>query len=351
MVARLNFCLMVMVFLCAHTIVFTQKNADKQANNVDVSRLRQLFAEAVSKDLEIVKDELKERSTKNGGGTYWLVYVKPKRSGHFAIKYTYKYHDKFYEEGENTLYIRAGGKICSRYPQPYVGIANVCLGDTVIVPIRIHNFSEHTFSLKYTNEEPQSIDETKRSSNPYIGDLNTEQISNPLSANLKYLGTQRTENLHRNGGVTIVYSAIFEAKSAGKFSLVLSPNVGDNEPTYKPTKISAGNSTPIIIVNPGTSITALIPKEETICYADKRAFSSHSGNNFLTNLLILQPGDVFSVEYFHETRRPDYMYKAEVIKRNDIKVVPVINKQPFLLSADWNFNEWIVDYLPKENAL
>jgi len=92
---------------------FTQKNAGKQPGNIDISGLRQSFTEAVGKDLEIVRDELKGRSTKNGGGNYQLVYVKPKRSRHFAIKYTYKYHDAFYEKGENSLYIRAGGKMCS----------------------------------------------------------------------------------------------------------------------------------------------------------------------------------------------------------------------------------------------
>ena len=51
----------------------------------------------------------------SGGELYWLVYVKPRRIGHFALKYNYKYAGTEYpEEGENELIIRVGGKNCSQ---------------------------------------------------------------------------------------------------------------------------------------------------------------------------------------------------------------------------------------------
>jgi hypothetical protein len=58
------------------------------SNLPDVMRLRSQLASAIDKDIEIVKDEFKQRNNGQGGGFYRLVQIKPKQSGYFALKYT-----------------------------------------------------------------------------------------------------------------------------------------------------------------------------------------------------------------------------------------------------------------------
>ena len=342
---------MVVILLCFVTHLQAENIFAFQPDKIDTKQLLKLFTEAVGQDFAIVKDILNTRPVARGGETYWLVHVKPKRTGHYAIKYTFKYTHKFShpEEGENELYIRVGEKNCSRYNNNNLGIGNVCLGDTVIVPIRLDQVTGHQFSLKSTYQDGENIGKEQSSSTSSFSDI--EQINNPLEKQLKYLGTQRYVMPHRNYGVrTVAYTAYFQAQSVGKFNLALSKSFGD-ETADKSIKINPLDGLPIIIVNLGNPITALVYHENTINYSDNKRFSSHAGHDFLTKLLILQPGDVFGVEYSRYVENEEKREKILDLPKSENKIEPKlqIHKLPFTVNKDWSYNEWLIDYLPKEN--
>ena len=266
---------------CIVTLLATQ-NIWAYQSKTDIAKLRKLFTKAVGQDFEIVRDILNHRPAARGGETYWLVHVKPKRTGHFALTYTYKYTHKFThpEEGENELIIRVGGKNCSRYNNDNSGLSNVCLGDTIIVPIRTDNVSRHQFNFKSTYLDGESIGKAGQNSIITSDISNAEQVKNPLENNLKYLGTQRYVSPHRNfGAATINYTAFFEAKNIGRFNLGLSTGSGD-ENADKLIKMNPLDALPVIIISPKTPITALVYQENTINYSDNKRFSGHASNYF-----------------------------------------------------------------------
>jgi hypothetical protein len=322
-----------------------------QTNKTDFKELEKSLTETVKEDFEMVKNLEDKRPEANGGGEYWLVHLKPKRTGHFALKYSFKYTHQFShpEEGENELYIRVGAKGCSRYNSNNYGLSNVCLGDTVIVPIFIRQVTGHQFSLKSTYQDGEIIGQTGHSFSPtYTSD---QPINNPLEENLKYLGTERSEMTHRSCcAKTIVFTAYFEAKKAGRFNLGLVNGFGD-ENFAKTIKPNPFEGTPIIIIDPGAPITGLVYYENTISYSDHKRFSAHSGNNFMTNLLIIQPGDVFAIEYNRSVEDEGLEKKLPLTKKSNNPTAPklFIQKLPFAVNKDWSQNAWLIDYLPKED--
>lgn len=333
-------------------LIFSLQSENVYSFQPDTKELRKSFTEAIGQDFEIVKDILDTRPVARGGETYWLVHVKPKRAGHYTIKYTFKYTHKFShpEEGEHELYIRVGKNKCHRYNQSNWGLSNVCLGDTVIVPIRIDRAAGHQFSLKSNYQDGENIGKEMYLSSPRIFS-NNEQVNNPLEKHLKYLGTERSVMPHRGvGAETITYTAFFEAQSVGRFNLGLSNSFGKENADNK-IKMNPLEAFPIIIVNPGTPITALLNKENTINYSDNKRFSAHSGHSFLTKILILQPGDVFEIQYAIWTRREDFGQKKMLAEKEVSNENPklLIHKLPFMVNKDWSYNEWLIDYLPSEN--
>jgi hypothetical protein len=76
---------------------------------------------------------------------------------------------------------------------------------------------------------------------------------------------------------------------------------------------------------------------------------STSDHDYMTNVLILQPGDRIVVGYFGIVRNSDYVGGSfGPIGRDpseDLK--PVIKVRPFAPDTGRDFTEWIVDYLPR----
>lgn len=346
MIERPKIQLLVIFLFCLFLYLQPPNTFGFQTSKTDLTQLRKLLNEAIKEDFEIVKDIDPPNEE-----AYWLVHLKPKRTGHFALKYSFKYTHKFShpEEGENELFIRVGAKNCSRNNQENHGIGNVCLGDTIIVPILISQATGHQFSLKSTYQDGESIGQVQKYLPPSFTFI--EQVVNPLENHLKYLGTQRYVMPHRGvGAETVTYNAFFEAKNVGRFNLALTTSLGD-EKLNKEIKLNPLDATPIIIVNPGTPITALVYYENTINYSDNKRFSGHAGNNFMTNLLILQPGDVFAIEYARWVEREEPSGKPLIVEK-PIKIAEpklLIHKLPFVVNKEWSYNRWLIDYLPKEH--
>lgn len=318
-----------------------------QKKAFDIEQIRNNFKAASGEYFEFIRDDLAGLESEKRPGAYWLVRVRPLKPGHYAIKYVYKYDDRFYVAGENVINIRVRPKGCGRQARTEAGLARFCLGDTVVLPVRAANRHDYSFSVKYTNENdpnkrpPLELDGYFAGMTP-AGD----QVNNPLAANLKYLGTQRGENLHRNGGSTITYSAIFQAVAPARFNLVLSSRYENESESAWPRVLSGG--TPVIILEPGTPVTYLALHEDTINYADEKKFSSHSGGTFPTNLLVLQPGDAFSLQ-FAATRRGTQSTKLPVAGNasEPSEPVPVIQKAPFSIDRNWGYNQFVADFFIK----
>lgn len=311
----------------------------------EVEDLRKHLADAVERDFEIVQDRLRERSPARGGGTYWLVHLKPKRAGHYALKHAcrYTHGHQHPEEGEDEIFIRVGETGARRDNLGNLGLGNVCLGDTLILPVRVDQTAEHRFSLESRYEDGAGIGREEPSAGE-DGDLSPDgTVANPLEAHLEYLGAIRSTMPHRSvGGETVVHAAVFKAKSVGRFNLGLSAGGGG------PAAAGPGEGLPVIVVAPGTPVTALAYHRNTVRYSDNRRFAAHSGDNYMTRLLILQPGDVFTVEYATLIRRRAIGKTPALPEESgggeDPK--PAIQKLPFAVDADFGCNEWLIDHLP-----
>lgn len=323
-------------FFAAASMVHGQKKT------FDIDQVRKNFQAGSSEYFDVIGDELAGLESEKRPGAYWLVRVKPKRAGHYAVKYVYKYNDPFYGDGENTIMVRVGPGKCDRQSTAESGISRFCLDDTVILPVRAGNRYDYSFSVKYTEETTPEINPVPL--RDYAATISAppsseEPVKNPLESHLRFLGIRSHVMLHRNSGSTTVYFANFQAISAGRFNIALSSEYEKGTSPVTPTV--PGEGTAVLILEPGTPVTYLALHENTINYADEKKFSSHSGGNFPTNLLVLQPGEVFSLPFSTITTRDNFGKKTDKIR---VHPWPVIRKAPFFIDRRWGFNQFIADY-------
>ena len=325
---------------------FSQKSL--KAEKPDRRLLRRSFDETFTKDFERLKDELTTRSNARGGGTYWLVRVRPKRSGSFYLKHRYKYKDSvhpkdpLYSYVEQELRIEVGERGCRRSLLDAVSYMSVCLGDTVILPFLVNNFTEHTFSLKSQYAQPGDV-EAKRVE-PYDEGLLIDSVNNPASQYLKYVGRRAHLSPHRAPGYTLSFSITFEAQKPGRFNLTTGARLPNGQ-TSAPTQLS---SYPIIIVDKDTPITVLASHEEVYGYNQRQTLSSTSGNSYITSVIILQTGESLSLPYYSVSRRG---ISFEIDKPDKLEeIVPIISQSPFHIDLEYNHNEWVINDLLFEKS-
>ncbi len=338
-------------------------NCQKQKPKLsDEARLRVQFVAAFGKDFNLAKSEFKTRSNARGGGTFWLAYLEPKRTGYFYLQHRYQDSDPLYSHVEQEIHLGVGPKGCHR-GAPYAGTySRFCLGDTIIFPMLINNFTEHEFKLvkaEYSNGD--SDWETFADLHSESSDQNLDQTpiaNNPAAESLRYIGRSSHKMLHRSPGYTLEWYAEFEAVKPGRFNLEVSAAPRDSSPGVPLTGVasaaSASSGVPIIVVARDTPVTMIAGHEEVRGYRmgfDGREYvSSTSGNSYMTSLMILQPGDRISLRYFSVVHRQESFGERssgseKSDKVDDVK--PLISKHPFSLNADYDFNEWLIGYLPK----
>jgi hypothetical protein len=327
----LNGALGMVLWLCAAPL-----HADARQAAPDTARLRQALAEAFGESFQIVRTELRgglaERS-----GTFWLVHARPRRGGDYELRYRYDYrdharpHDPLYTHVEHTSYIRVGERGCWRRREG----KDVCLGDTLILPFVVNDYTGHTFTL---GRRGSSAGAGETQAPPVEDAAEVDAVPNPLSAHLEYLGSHSSEMLHRNGGSTTVWTAEFRAAAPGRFNL--SPWRTDSQ----------AGSIPIVVVPRGEPVTVLLAGETVVGTDRVRGFSSHGGNQYLTTLMLLQPGDHISVPYRHLTTsaRQEREHGSPAARMENS--APVITRFPFHLDAGQRFNAWIAEHLPAAPA-
>ncbi|HEV7744928.1 MAG TPA: hypothetical protein VGO56_08020 [Pyrinomonadaceae bacterium] len=341
------------------SLVSAQKqHANRGTKSGDLGQLRRDLVAAVGKDFEVVKDEMKGRSNASGGGTYWLAHLKPKHPGSFKLIYRYNYNDPLYSHVEREFGLNIGSKGCRRGAPNAGSYRRFCVGDTIILPVAIYNFTEHEFSLssqQYTPED-DAVWEKVDSASVDVG-ADQSPVKNPLAEQLKYVGSSSNRLLHRNGGYTLESYAVFEAQNPGRFNVTVSA-VYPEVPAAELSGIGAGIGVPIIVVSRGTPVTLLASQHEvrgyTMGFNGKEYVSSVSGDAYMADLMILQPGDRISLKYFTAIRSRDYERRERAANDSpgsddlfDKVPSPIIYKNPFALNTEYNFTEWLADHLPR----
>lgn len=314
-----------------------------EAMRGDTAQLRRDLSAALGSDFDIVRHELSE-GTPERSGTFWLVHVRPKRSGSFYLDYRYRYVD--HHRPENPLYthvrhatvIRVGGPRC----RLEMGRKEGCAGDVVILPFVLNDYTGHTFTVTSRDggQEPPDPPAPHDTPSP-----EARAVANPAGRLLEYLGTDFYESPHRNGGATYVFSARFRARAAGRLNLSLSAQLPGATPPS--TALGArGDGVPILIVERGQPMTTLLGREDVTGTDSIHHFSSHSGNEYATTLHVLQPGDTLTLEYYSVSTRPPYMARQAPPSLEEMgKITPVITRHPFYLDPESRFNAWIIPWI------
>lgn len=299
----------------------------------DTSQLRQALAAAFGSEFRIVRHELSP-GTPERTGPFWLVFVQPTRGGDFAFSYRYQYVDRarperpLYTHVVHESYIRVGERGCWRRRQA----RDLCMGDTIILPFVIGPHHGHQFTLTYRGPDTgQLLSEDSRGLAP-----GTDSIANPVARHLRLVGFGTSVQQHRRPGATLVHSATFEANRPGRFNLALGQRI-EGVPA---SPVATSGGTPVIVVPRGQPVTVLLGGEQVTGVDSVNNFRSHTGNQYLTSHLLLQPGDRVTLEYGRVTfngRDP----------RGDIpRPAPAIARAPFALDPERGFDAWVIDHLP-----
>jgi len=329
--------------------VHAQKERPGKAN---LDQLKARLETAVGKDFEIVKGEWKGRSVESGGGTYWLAHLKPRHPGQFTLTYRYKYSDPHYTHVERTFNLNVGRTGCRRGVPSYGSYHRYCLGDTIIFPVAIFKFTEHEFILKSTAHTAEQDAVWERPRSEFADErLDRTAVTNPIAEHMRYVGSTNHKLLHRNGGYTLEAYAVFEAVSPGRFNLSLSADFPDL-PSAVLSSVGHSSGTPIIIVAQGTPVTLLASSHGvngyTMGYDGKEFVRSTSGDSYMSDVTIMLPGDRISLKYFTAIRRARFEREERAGKTaSEVVPPPQISKHPFALKSEFNFTEWLVEYLPR----
>lgn len=338
MKALVNFSLACIILLTASSSLPAQSRKPS-----DAAALRTKFIAAFEKDFDLLKDEMKTRSVERGGGTYWLAFVKPKRTGYFYLQYRYQ-ESGHLDIREHEIRFSIGSERCRR-GAPSSGVyGRFCLGDTIIVPVLVNSYAGHEFKItkaEYTNEKEDASASTADSSH-----LDTSPVDNPALPTLRYAGRESHKSLHRSLGYTLNLTAQFVAASPGRINLVVSA-VG-----FGNAAIKSNEGVPIVVLPLGAPATLIAGREEVRGYRkgfDGREYlASTSGNSYMTQVWILQPGDRISVRYFSVVRSGELERRFSADARDPSEDLnPVINVRPFAPDIRYDFTEWIVEYLSK----
>lgn len=323
----------------------SQAIGQKQAKQLDVSALRRAFDGACAAEFELVRSELARNDSQHTGARYWLAHVRPRRSGVFTVQYKYKHSDPMFTHGVRALSFTVGPRGCPRLPQYFHTATYGCLGDTFILPVSVDEYTGHAFSLRKETYDPMLWETAAAQPSGADEDLDTSAVVNPAAEYVQYVGRQLYDMPHRSrSGNTREFSATFIARKPGRFNLAL----GSTTPGAAATEPSLAGSVPVLIIAPGEPLAMVVQHEEVDEYdGDPPRFAVHGGSGgYRTNLIVVQPGDRFSLRYAASIYQRSYDRAEPPPQATLNEVVPVIEQLPFMLDPTFAFNAWLAGYLP-----
>ncbi|HEX6182724.1 MAG TPA: hypothetical protein VFZ44_02355 [Pyrinomonadaceae bacterium] len=310
--------------------------------------LRRALTEAVGEHFEVARARLARRSNWHGGQLYWLAHLRAKRSGGFYVRYKYRYkdhanpHDPLYTFVEHQTFVNVGPRGCERRPR----YNSVCVGDTLLLPVLVNDYTEHTFSVEAQPFTPGDESTRKSLRNMEVAGLYQEPVPNPAEEFMKYVGRRAHYSPHRAMGYTMTFHATFEAVKPGSFNLAVGTMMPAAEP-QSPAAMAAAGSVPVVVVAPGTPITVLSFKDDVHGYTER--FSSRGGGtSYLTTPIILQVGERLTLQYLSYSRRGRRAggENEEALEASVSEHRPAITLLPFSVDPARDFNEWLVEFLP-----
>ena len=329
--------LLLLAALCLCATAAAQSSKEQEfrpdaARRAEAERLRAALATAVGENFEVTRDKLTRRSNWHGGSVYWLAHLRAKRPGEYSLKYRYRYKDHvnpkdpLYTFVEHQTSVRVGPRGGPRQPR----YTFVCVGDTVILPVLLNDFTEHTFSIVAQPHTPGDAATEKRWRETEAARLHREHVNNPAAEFMRYVGRSAHYSPHRVPGYTMTFHATFEAIKPGSFNL----SVG-------------GNPVPVVVLAPGEPVTVIAARNDEHGYSER--FSSNGGgNDYLTTPLILEVGERFTLEYLtYSIRGRSALGENEEALEATVKDrPPSIKLLPFQVDPAQDFNEWLVESLP-----
>jgi len=294
----------------------------------DTASIRQGLAAALGSDAEIIRTELHSGLSERGG-IFWLAHVRTLRSGDYSLRYVHEYIDRvrpgdpLYTHVEHTTAFSVGEAGCARKAEG----RTACLGDVIVIPVMAGDgrgpLGGHVFEASRRGDAGA----WQRFEEPAPADGRAATTPNPAAPQLRYLGTRLAEMPHRALGETMELSAVFEAGAPGALEL----SVG-------------GTTVPVVVVARGTPVTVLLEHERIREYHQQAGFASHTGSQYSTDVLLLQPGDRMDVEFLSRTvRGRDFTGpEKEAFRRS----MPEITVRPFRVDRERRFNAFIAEHLP-----
>ncbi|MET0625606.1 MAG: hypothetical protein ABW250_21905 [Pyrinomonadaceae bacterium] len=343
--------LLAVLCLCAPAAAQAPKEPAKKfeptpAQASEAARLRGALAGALGEHFDVARERLTRRSNWHGGGLYWLAHLRAKRPGGFYVKYKYRYkdhvkpHDPLYTFVEHQTFVNVGPPGCERRPR----YNSVCVGDTIILPVLVNDYTEHAFSVEARPYTPGDGSTEKSLRDIEEAGLYREPVPNPAEEFLRYVGRRAHYSPHRAPGYTMTYEATFEAVKPGSFNLAVGTSVSAAGPS--PAAEAAG-SVPVVVVGKGSPITVLSSKDDVHGYTER--FSSRGGGtSYLTTPVILQVGERLTLKYSGYSRRGPSPggENREALEATVKEHAPVITLLPFRFDPARDFNEWLVESLP-----
>jgi hypothetical protein len=294
----------------------------------DTAQLRRGLATALGGDFEIVRTEL-HSGLRERGGIFWLAHVRPLRSGDYSLRYVHEYIDRvrpgdpLYTHVEHTIGFSVGGTGCARRAEG----RTACLGDLIVIPVMAGDargpLGGHVFEASRRGDAGA----WQRFAEPAPEDDLAAATPNPAAPHLRYVGARLVEMPHRSLGETVEVSAVFEAGAPGALELS-----------------AGGVAVPVVVVARGTPVTVLLEHERIRQYHQEAGFASHTGSQYSTDVLLLQPGDRVTLPFFTRTLRGSDFSEEE--KEAFRRAAPEITVRPFRVDRERRFNAFIAEHLP-----
>ena len=332
----------IMIASLSLSCVALGQNQQKRRASPDPDKLRRDFIAAADGNLELVSDYLSNSPEVWGSLRHWMVFAKPVRTGRYLVKYTFNYPGGEDSHGERSYEFRAAERGCRRSELEYIPAGNLCLGDTIILPIRLEGLLDLKLSVDFT---PESI-APKRNVQAWPHDPDQLRplpgsVENPLADILKFLGTQRHDALKRSGDISVIFSAVFQAVRPGRFNLTVHNDRQPEARTAQPTRDHDWEQA-VIVVDLNTPVTFLAETEYTLDYSRRYPSTVGNSNNYQIRTRIVQVGDYLVMPYVSEEHRANFRRPVNVTSES---VLPVILRREFTPRTD-SYDAWVLPYFP-----
>ena len=324
--------------------------------NFDRSTLREEFKKAVENDFDVVADAV---ATGPHGYGYWLVTVQPKRAGNLLIRHTaeLQYPENFSFPKDDGIHREYRFTIGEKNQQRvhYVGgwdyrvYPLACLGDKIVIPIRIHKtLIDHTFSTQ--SFEPNAA-KTRARFDAELHDLDKAlprasgrfSLRNNTPDSLQLVKTNGSSSMSCGGNFYgHILSAVFKVTREGKYSLRLKAMGANTDPPPKavdPGSMSPGppaapKPIPIVAVPNDAAVTVLANRCRVSKYRERGRVRSNSTDYFDIEACPARVGDLLVVQCL--------VYNTEVTAGAPDKLkhpTIVVDKVPFSTTPVFHVQE------------